>query len=52
LDSLIAGKQAEMSALLEKMTEDFLLEFWRTIEFIYGEVNYYERQGLIWKALY
>ena len=26
--------------------------FWNTIEEIYKEVSFYERQGLIWKALY
>jgi hypothetical protein len=52
MDSVIAGKHADMDAIVAHLTEDFLLEFWKTIEEVYQEVNYYERQGLIWKALY
>jgi hypothetical protein len=52
MDAIIAGKQADMDAIVAHLTEDFLLEFWATIEMVYQEVSYYERQGLIWKALY
>jgi hypothetical protein len=52
MDEVFAGKRAAMNAEVEHLTEDFLLEFWHTIEEIYDEVSYYERSGLIWKALY
>jgi hypothetical protein len=52
LDSIIAAKQAEMNDIVDHLTEDFLLVFWKTIEEVYAEVSYYERSGLIWKALY
>lgn len=52
MDTIIAGKQAAMDDIVAKLTEDFIVVFWDTVEEIYHTVNYYERQGLIWKALY
>jgi hypothetical protein len=52
MDEVFAGKRAAMNEEVEHLTEDFLLEFWHTIEEVYNEVSYYERSGLIWKALY
>jgi len=52
LDSIIEAKTEEMNDIVAHLTEDFLLVFWKTIEEVYAEVSYYERSGLIWKALY
>jgi len=52
LDGIIAAKNADMDAIVDHLTEDFLIEFWKTVQEAYAHVSYYERQGLIWKALY
>jgi hypothetical protein len=52
LDQLIEEKIAEMNVQIENLNEEFIIIFWQTVEEIYKFVNYYERQGLIWKALY
>ena len=52
MDAIIEGKQMEMDEIVAKLTEDFIVVFWDTVEEIYHAVNYYERQGLIRKALY
>ena len=46
------GRIAALNARIAVLTEDFLKIFWETIEEIYRATSYYERQGLIWKALY
>ena len=45
-------KREEIQKIIDDLTEDFVVVFWDTIEEIYHSVNYYERQGLVWKALY
>ena len=45
-------KREEVQKIIDDLTEDFVVVFWDTIEEIYHSVNYYERQGLVWKALY
>ena len=45
-------QEAEMNARIEGLSENFLALFWGTAEEIYQTVNYHERQGLVWKALY
>ena len=45
-------QEASMNARIEELTEDFLKLFWETAEEIYQTLNYHERQGLMWKALY
>lgn len=50
--TVIASKTAAIDDMVENLTEDFIIVFWETVEEIYELVNYYERQGLIWKALY
>ena len=52
MDALIKQKSDDINAVVDKLTEDFIVIFWDTVEEIYKQVNYYERQGLIWKALY
>ena len=52
LDALTASKRQAMDELVDRLTEDYIVVFWDTVEEIYDLVNYYERQGLIWKALY
>ena len=52
MDYIIADKTAVINAVVDNLTEDFIVVFWDTVEEIYNSVNYYERQGLIWKALY
>jgi len=52
LDDLIKAKRAYIDELIELLTEDYIVVFWDTVEEVYDLVNYYERQGLIWKALY
>jgi hypothetical protein len=52
MDSVIAFKTNAIQEVVDTLYEDFIVIFWNTIEEIYKEVSYYERQGLIWKALY
>jgi len=52
MDSTIARHTADMNADIDELQEDYIVIFWNTIEEIYNAVSYYERQGLIWKALY
>jgi hypothetical protein len=52
MDAVIADKTAAINAVIDELTEDYIVIFWNTIEEIYQEVSFYERQGLIWKALY
>ena len=52
MDAVIAAKTDEINADIDELQEDYIVIFWNTIEEIYNEVSYYERQGLIWKALY
>jgi hypothetical protein len=52
LDATIARHTADMNADIDELQEDYIVIFWNTIEEIYSAVSYYERQGLIWKALY
>jgi hypothetical protein len=52
LDDLIKAKKQYMDDLIATLSEDYIIVFWDTVEEVYDLVNYYERQGLIWKALY
>ena len=52
MDQLIADKTAAINAVIDELIEEYIVIFWNTIEEIYKEVSFYERQGLIWKALY
>ena len=52
MDQVIANKKDVINQMIETITDDFIIIFWDTIEEIYSKVDYYERQGLIWKALY
>jgi len=52
MDKVIAVKTDDINAHIDLLEEDYIVIFWNTIEEIYSEVSYYERQGLIWKALY
>lgn len=52
MDDVIAEKTDAINEVIDTLTEDFIIIFWETVEEIYNQVNYYERQGLIWKALY
>ena len=52
MEDLNKEKRDAMDAEIARLTEDFIAIFWDTVDEIYKNVNYYERQGLIWKALY
>ena len=52
MEGLNKEKRDAMDAEIARLTEDFIAIFWDTVDEIYNNVNYYERQGLIWKALY
>ena len=52
MDALIAVKTTAINDVINTLTEDFIIVFWDTISEIFDNVTRYERQGLIWKALY
>ena len=52
MDALEARLIAAMDARIAMLIEEYLKIFWETVADIYQSVNYNERQGLIWKALY
>ena len=52
LEARIAEKVKLMNDIIADLTENFIVIYWDTVEEIYKSVNYYERQGLVWKALY
>ena len=52
MDQVIADKTSAINAVIDELIEDYIVIFWNTIEEIYKEISFYERQGLIWKALY
>ena len=52
MEYLNVEKKQDMEARITKLTEDYIAVFWDTVDEIYKNVNYNERQGLIWKALY
>lgn len=52
LELRIAEKTQLMNDVIADLAENFIVIYWDTVEEIYKTVNYYERQGLVWKALY
>ena len=52
MDEVVAAKTAAMNAQVEKLTEDYIAEFWDALKQIYGSIDDKERSGLAWKALY
>ena len=52
LELRIAEKTQLMNDVIADLAENFIVIYWDTVEEIYKSVNYYERQGLVWKALY
>ena len=52
MDQVIADKRSAINAVIDELIDDYIVIFWNTIEEIYQEISFYERQGLIWKALY
>ena len=52
MQGLIDSKTADIDAEVARLEEDFIVIFWKTIKEINGNVSYYERQGLVWWALY
>lgn len=52
LEARIAEKTQLMNDVIADLAENFIVIYWDTVEEIYKSVNYYERQGLVWKALY
>ena len=52
MDAFIAEKNNAIDARLKSLKDDYINQFWTTIEEVYSGVSYHERQGLIWSALY
>ena len=52
LEARISEKTQLMNDVIADLAENFIVIYWDTVEEIYKSVNYYERQGLVWKALY
>jgi hypothetical protein len=52
LDERIAEKTQAICDAIDILEEDFIIIFWEAVTEIYEQIGPYEKQGLIWRALF